>query len=262
MTRTQKGQDTDLLREALGETRELTLVLMQESDSDSDGPPPLVSGSSDEDGRPAAQVGAEEILETSSDSTESSDGNRMAYPDLALVRAALAAAQANTEHPREIVFLEGTRVTVRFASGRVVLQRLVHAQTEQEIYMMGMLEYLVGFFRLPEQCLQVAWQMKEPFYCEATLVPLPASEYRGLDYGQDCCICCGADDDNGEVLTVRSRAMNCVRCGPDVVCTQCRFRLPGRVVCMYCLRENELSLVSPRQQFRWRCLVGPEPEKT
>ena len=96
VTRTQKGQDTDLLRDALGETRELTLVLMQESESDSDGPPPLVSCSSDEEVRPAAQGGAEEILETSSDSTESSEENWRAYPNLALVRAALAAAGASS----------------------------------------------------------------------------------------------------------------------------------------------------------------------
>ena len=186
----------------------------------------------------------------------------MAYPESARVGAAHAAAPADTEHPPEFVFLEGTRVTVRFASGRVVLQRLVCAQIEQEIYMMGMLEYLVGYFRLPEQCLQIAWQMKEPLYCEATLVPLPVGEYQRLDYGMDCCICCGAEDDNREVLNARSRAMNCIRCGPDVLCTQCRFLLPGRVVCMYCLREDELSLISPRQLFRWRCLVGPEPPVT
>jgi hypothetical protein len=96
VSRTQKGQDTDLLRDALGETRELTLVLMQESESDSDGPPPLVSCSSDEEVRPAAQGGAEEILETSSDSTESSEENWRAYPNLALVRAALAAAGASS----------------------------------------------------------------------------------------------------------------------------------------------------------------------
>ena len=64
VTSTQKGQDTDLLRDALGETRELTLVIMQESDSDSDCPPPLVSASSDEEVRPAGHCGAEVISES------------------------------------------------------------------------------------------------------------------------------------------------------------------------------------------------------
>ena len=92
LTSTQKGQDTDLLRDALGETRELTLILMQEADSDSDVPPPLVSASSDDEDRLAAQGGAEDISETSSDATESSEEYWSKH--LALFRAALAAAGA------------------------------------------------------------------------------------------------------------------------------------------------------------------------
>ena len=55
---------------------------MQDSDSDADGPPPLVSGSSDEEVRPATQGGEEEII-----ASESSESNQMGYPDLALARA-------------------------------------------------------------------------------------------------------------------------------------------------------------------------------
>ena len=91
---THKGQDNDLLREALGETRELTLILMQDSDSDSDVPPPLVSASSDDEDRPAAQGGVEEVSETSSDSTESLEEYWKKH--LALVRAALGAAGASS----------------------------------------------------------------------------------------------------------------------------------------------------------------------
>ena len=90
VSRSQKGQDKDLLRDVLGETRELTLILMQDSDSDSDVPPPLVSASSDDEDRMAAQGGAEDISETSSDSTESSEEYWTKH--LALFRAALAAA--------------------------------------------------------------------------------------------------------------------------------------------------------------------------
>ena len=251
LTRTKKGQDTDILREALGESRELTVVLMDESESGSENPPSLVSESSEEEVRTAAQFGAEEFSASPGEYEKSSEVSRLNRSGM-----------VSTDPPPEVFFLEGTRVTVRFASGRVVTQRLVHAQTEQEVYMMGMLGYFVGYFRLPEQCLQIAWRMEEPLYCEATLIPLPVGEYGALDYGNDCCICCGAEDDNTEVLRARSRAMNCNRCGPDVLCTQCRFLLPGRAVCMYCLREDELSLISPRQLFRWRCLVGPEPAIT
>ena len=93
---TRKGQDSDLLREALGEARELTLILVQDSDSDSDVPPPLASASSDDEDRLAAQGGAEDISETSSDSTGSSEDNWRAYNKLALVRAALAASRASS----------------------------------------------------------------------------------------------------------------------------------------------------------------------
>ena len=81
---TRKGQDSDLLRETLGEARELTLILVQDSYSDSDVPPPLASASSDD------------ISETSSDSTGSSEENWRAYNKLALVRAALAASRASS----------------------------------------------------------------------------------------------------------------------------------------------------------------------
>ena len=90
VSRSQKGQDRDLLRDVLGVTRELTLILIQDSDSDSDAPPPLVSASSDDEDRLAAQGGVEDISETSSEATESSEEHWS--KQLALFRATLAAA--------------------------------------------------------------------------------------------------------------------------------------------------------------------------
>ena len=96
-------------------------------------------------------------------------------------------------------------------------------------------------------------------HMEATLVltAIPA-ESDFADPVPDTCLVCYEAAIDVDDIDQNLRYANCVRCVPCALCDKCKVTIAGQAVCLQCVEQSEIELLSDKHRRRRSLVIrGP-----
>ena len=164
----------------------------------------------------------------------------------------------------------GTRITVTKAfTGAVEFTAVLGQDQDTETYSYAVLIYLLKRYKLPHPCASISWQLskkEEVIVCNGMLffhrITLMDYEKLGIGRKSNSCLLCSLPCNDADDKP-NTRHLNCVRCEPCFLCTNCRVFLPmakppgcissgksTQPVCLWCVKPEEEDELSESMRFR------------